>query len=88
MAADVSGWRSGGQSADVDHASLQAAAIVVGDVYAAALRDQPSWYFMDGYKKDLRRKVRPILRTHGVADVVGVCEGVEAFAVHAYVDKP
>lgn len=74
-------------ASDVDHASLQAAAVEVGGVYAAALRDQPSWYFMDGYKKDLRRKVRPILRSHGVADVAAVCEGVEDFAVHAYADK-
>ncbi len=69
---------------DTDHASLQAAAIAVGEVYAAAQRDQPSFYFMDGYKKDLRKQVRPILRSHGVADASAVGEKIEEFAVHAY----
>lgn len=68
---------------DVDHASLQAAAIQIGDLYAAAQRDQPSWFFMDGYRKDLRKAVRPILRASGVADAATVCEKIEEFAVHA-----
>jgi type I restriction enzyme R subunit len=69
---------------EVDHASLHAAAAEAGEVYAAAQTDQPSWYFMDGYKKDLRKQVRPILRSHGVTDVPGVCEKIEEFAVNAY----
>ncbi len=69
---------------DTDHASLQAAAIGVGQVYASAQRDQPSWFFMDGYKKDLRKQVRPILRAHGVADASAVGEKIEEFAIHAY----
>ena len=44
---------------DVDHAGLQTAAIRVGEVYASAQRDQPSWFFMDAYRKDLRKAVRP-----------------------------
>lgn len=75
-------------SPDTDHASLQAAAMGVGHVYATAQRDQPSWFFMDGYKKDLRRQVRPILREHGVANASVVSEKVEEFAVHAYAGPP
>jgi type I restriction enzyme R subunit len=73
---------------DVDHASLQTAAIQIGDLYAAALRDQPSWFFMDGYRKDLRKSVRPILRANGVADAAAVCDKIEEFAVHAYAGTP
>ncbi len=72
---------------DVDHASLQAAAMAVGEIYGAAQRDQPNFYFMDGYKKDLRRQVRPILRSHGFADVAAACEKIEDFAVHSYAEK-
>ena len=39
---------------------------------------------MDGYRKDLRKAVRPMLRAHGVADASAVCEKIEEFAVHAY----
>lgn len=72
---------------DVDHASLQAAAMAVGEVYASAQRSQPSWFFMDGYRKDLRKQVRPILRSHGFADVAAGCEKIEEFAVHAYAER-
>jgi type I restriction enzyme R subunit len=72
---------------DVDHAGLQAAAMKIGAVYAEAQRDQPSWFFMDGYRKDLRKQVRPVLREHGVADPGAVCEKIEEFAVHAYAGK-
>jgi type I restriction enzyme R subunit len=72
---------------DVDHVSLQSAAVVIGDVYASAQRDQPSWFFMDGYRQDLRKQVRPILRSHGVADAGTVCEKIEEFAVHAYAGR-
>lgn len=71
-------------ASDVDHASLQTAAIQVGDLYATAQRDQPSWFFMDGYRKDLRKSVRPILRMNGIVDAGAVCEKIEEFAVHAY----
>jgi len=75
-------------ASDVDYASLQAAAIQIGELYAAAQRDQPSWFFMDGYRKDLRKAVRPILRASGVSDAAAVCEKIEEFAVHAYVGTP
>ena len=47
-------------SPDTDHATLQGAAKAVGDIYATAQRSQPSWSFMDGYKKELRQRVRRI----------------------------
>ena len=69
---------------DVDHASLQAAAIAIGAVYARAQREQPSWYFMDTYKKELKKQVRRILTEYGIAEAKAVRDEIEDFAVHAY----
>lgn len=69
---------------DVDHRSLQTAAVAIGAVYAAAQHSQPSWYFMDSYQKELRRQVRRILGDHGVPEVKAVRDEVEKFALDAY----
>ena len=69
---------------EADHAALHAAAIAVGAVYGSALRSQPAWSFMDGFKKELRQRVRRILTEHGIAEAKAIRDEVEAFAVHAY----
>lgn len=72
---------------DMDHPTLQAAAIDVGAIYAAAQRQQPDWYIMDGYRRELRSQVRRILGEHGVAEARAIRDAVEEFAVHAYAGK-
>ena len=69
---------------DMDHATLQAAAVAVGGVYATAQASQPSWFFMDSYKKELRQRVRRILSEHGLPEAKAIRDKVEDFAVHAY----
>jgi type I restriction enzyme R subunit len=69
---------------DAGYASLQATAIAIGALYAAALMEQPSWFFMDAYKKDLKRQVRRILSEHGIPEAKAVRDEIEDFAVHAY----
>ncbi|HEV2533140.1 type I restriction endonuclease subunit R [Phenylobacterium sp.] len=69
---------------DVDHPTLQAAAVAVGEVYGRAQREQPAWYFMDAYKRELKRQVRRILTERGLADVKAIRDKIEEFAEHAY----
>jgi type I restriction enzyme R subunit len=69
---------------DIDHATLQAAAIAVGAVYCTAQQSQPSWYFMESYKKELRRQVRRILNEHGIPEAKTVRDEIEEFAEQAY----
>ncbi len=71
-------------SPDTDHATLQGAAKAVGDIYATAQRSQPSWSFMDGYKRELRQRVRRILKDHGVGEAKAIGDEVEEFAINAY----
>ncbi|GJE45889.1 type I restriction endonuclease subunit R [Methylobacterium soli] len=69
---------------DVGHESQQAAAIAIGNVYATAQASQPSWFFMDAYKKELRQRVRPLLVGAGVPEPKQIRDDIEAYAVHAY----
>jgi type I restriction enzyme R subunit len=69
---------------EMDHPTLQAAAVAIGAVYATAQQSQPSWYFMDSYKRELRRQVRRILGDHGVPEAKAIRDEIEEFAVHAY----
>jgi type I restriction enzyme, R subunit len=70
---------------DMDHATLQAAAVATGAIYANAQRSQPSWFFMDSYKKELRRQVRRILGEYSVPEAKAIRDEIEGFALHAYV---
>ena len=49
-----------------------------------AQASQPSWFFMDGYKKELRRDVRKVLRPLELDDANGVRDEIENYAIHAY----
>ena len=69
---------------DMDHPTLQAAAVGIGAVYTTAQQNQPSWYFMDSYKRELRRQVRRILGEHGVLEAKAIRDEIEDYAVHAY----
>lgn len=67
-----------------DRAPLQAVAVEVGGLYAKAQASQPSWFFMDGYKKQLRREVRGLLRPLALNDTNVLGDEIEDYAVHAY----
>jgi type I restriction enzyme R subunit len=69
---------------DMDHPTLQAAAVTIGAVYATAQEGQPSWFFMESYKKELRRQVRRVLGDHGVPEAKAIRDEIENYAVHAY----
>lgn len=69
---------------EAERAPLQAVAVEVGDLYATTQASQPSWFFMDGYKKELRREVRKLLRPLDLADANAVRDEIEDYAVHAY----
>jgi type I restriction enzyme R subunit len=69
---------------DTDHPNLQVAAVAIGAVYATAQEGQPSWFFMESYKKELRRQVRRILGEHGVPEAKAIRDEIEDYAVHAY----
>ncbi|MCS6627913.1 type I restriction endonuclease subunit R [Roseibacterium beibuensis] len=71
---------------NADHATLQSVAVEVGDLYAGAQASQPSWFFMDGYKKELRREVRKLLRPVEFDDANAVRDEIENYAVHAYAE--
>ncbi|OMG54133.1 type I restriction endonuclease subunit R [Brevundimonas sp. ZS04] len=73
-------------ASETDHTALQSVAIEVGDLYAGAQKSQPSWFFMDGYKKELRREVRKLLRPLELDDANGVRDEIEDYAVHAYAE--
>lgn len=65
---------------------LQGVAVEVGHLYAGTQASQPSWFFMDGYKKELRREVRKLLRPLELDDANGVRDEIEDYAVHAYAE--
>jgi type I restriction enzyme R subunit len=67
-----------------DHAVLQAVALEIGEVYAGAQKSQPSWFFMEGYQRELRRKIRKRLKPLDLEDANAVRDEVEAYALHAY----
>nr|WP_313635198.1 type I restriction endonuclease subunit R [Brevundimonas diminuta] len=73
-------------ASETDHGALQSVAVEVGDLYTGAQASQPSWFFMDGYKKELRREVRKLLRPLELDDANAVRDEIEDYAVHAYAE--
>ncbi|WP_242076360.1 type I restriction endonuclease subunit R [Brevundimonas diminuta] len=71
---------------DAEHTVLQGVAVKVGHLYAGTQASQPSWFFMDGYKKELRREVRKLLRPLELDDANAVRDEIEDYAVHAYAE--
>lgn len=70
---------------DLAHNVLQTTAVAVDGVYASAQQSQPSWFFMDAYKKELRKQVRRILSDGDLPEAKTIRDEIEAYAVHAYV---
>ena len=73
-------------ASETDHAALQSVAIEVGDLYAGTQKSQPSWFFMDGYKRELRREVRKLLRPLELDNANAVRDEIEDYAIHAYAE--
>lgn len=71
---------------EANHATLQAVAVEVGGLYAGVQASQPSWFFMEGYKKELRREVRRLLRPVDLDDANAVRDEIEDYAVYAYAE--
>ncbi|BCM16742.1 type I restriction endonuclease subunit R [Mesorhizobium sp. J8] len=69
---------------DVEHATLQDAAIAIGAVYAGAAAMQPAFAHMEAYLRSLRQQVRRILTEQGIGDTKVIREKVEEFAIQAY----
>jgi type I restriction enzyme, R subunit len=67
-----------------DHAILQAVALEIGEVYAGAQKSQPSWFFMEGYQRELRREIRKRLKPLDLENANAVRDEVETYALHAY----
>ena len=76
--------RSDGRTYEIDHATLQSAAIAIGAVYAGAQRSQPAFGHMPEYLRTLRQQVRRILTEHQIGETKAIRDAVEEFAVHAY----
>lgn len=72
------------QASYTDDALLRDVANQIGQFYAGAQASQPSWYFMDGYKKELRREVRKLLRPLELSDLNAVRDDIETYATYAY----
>ena len=73
---------------NVGHEILQAAAVAIGGVYATAQKSQPSWFFMDAYKRELKQAVRRILSERNIPETKAIRDEVEEFAIHACGGEP
>jgi type I restriction enzyme R subunit len=71
---------------NTDHDVLRAAAAAVGSIYATAQKSQPSWFFMDAYKRELKQAVRRILSERDIPEAKAIRDEVETFAIHAYAE--
>lgn len=69
---------------DLDHPTLQSAAIAIGEVYANAHRSQPAFGHMPEYLRTLRQQVRRILSEHEIGETKAIRDAVEEFATHTY----
>lgn len=63
---------------------LREAAIRIDAIYADAERMQPSWYFMDAYRKDLMRSVRRTCSELGLPKTTDIRAAVDEYASNAY----
>ena len=71
-------------ASDTVHATLRAAAVAIGAVYAGAQASQPAFTFMPEYLRSLRQQVRRILSQHDITETKAIRDAVEEFAIHAY----
>jgi type I restriction enzyme, R subunit len=69
---------------EIDHATLQTAAIEIGSVYSSAQSSQPAFTHMQEYLRSLRQQVRRILSQHNIGETKLIRDAVEEFAITAY----
>jgi type I restriction enzyme, R subunit len=69
---------------DINHATLQSAAIAIGAVYTDAQASQPAFTHMQEYLRSLRQRVRRILSEHDIGETKMIRDAVEEFAITAY----
>ncbi|WP_298097286.1 type I restriction endonuclease subunit R [Brevundimonas sp.] len=69
---------------EVDHPTLQAAAVAIGKIYANAQATQPAWFYMETYRRELKQRVRRVLSDLGVPDAKAIRDAIDEFAEHAY----
>lgn len=69
---------------DIDHPTLQSAAMAIGGVYTGAQRSQPAFGHMPEYLRTLRQQVRRILTEHEIGETKAIRDAVEDFAIHTY----
>lgn len=72
--------------AEVDHETLQQAAIAVGAIYAAAKASQPAFTYMEAYRRELKQRVRRVLSDLHVPEAKAIRDAVDEFAAHAYAE--
>ena len=69
---------------EVDHPTLQEAAVAIGDIYANAQATQPAWFYMETYRRELKQRVRRVVGDLGVPDAKTIRDAIDEFAEHAY----
>jgi type I restriction enzyme R subunit len=69
---------------DVDHGTLQGAAIAVGAIYGEANASQPAFTHMPEYLRSLRQQVRRVLTDRDIGETKAIRDAVEEFVVHHY----
>ena len=69
---------------EVDHPTLQEAAVAIGDIYANAQATQPAWFYMETYRRELKQRVRRVLSDLGVPEAKTIRDAIDEFAEHAY----
>ena len=69
---------------DVDHGTLQDAAIAIGAIYSQAHASQPAFTHMPEYLRSLRQQVRRVLTDRDISETKAIRDAVEEFVVHHY----
>lgn len=69
---------------DVSEDAMREAAIRTDAIYGDAERLQPSWYFMDAYRRDLMRDVRRTCSDLKLPKATTIREAIDEYASNAY----
>ena len=71
---------------EVDHPTLQKAAVAAGDIYGAAQASQPAFFYMEQYRRELKQRVRRILSDLDIPQAKDIRDAIDEFAAHAYAE--
>jgi len=69
---------------EVDHPTLQEAAVAIGGIYANAQATQPAWFYMEDYRRKLKQRAKRVLSDLGVPEAKTIRDAIDEFAEHAY----